>query len=106
MNLAHFKLVQASVPGYYSFDNDGDTLLLDQGDLEQLRALIDQLLPRGEHNHAAADPDAHVIFDSVCCGARLYRCGSVISHTDLPSKPIIHHGENACRSCGAVLLPF
>src|SRR5262245_24452197 len=87
-----------------TFDEDADELAFSAADLEQLRGLIDQLLPRGEHNHEIADPDAHVVFDSVCCGAQLYRCTAV---TDgLPSKPLIRHGEDACRSCGADLAQF
>ena len=98
-------LTPSSAEGMFSLDIDGDVLLLNRDNLEQLRAHLDQLLPRGEHNHEPSDPDAHVIFDSVCCGAQLYRCSAVLLG-GLPAKPTIRHGENSCRDCGAVLLPF
>lgn len=103
--IATFNLRPAIVDnGLYVLDTDGEPQLLTTSDLEALRALIDAQLPRGEHNHEVADPDAHVLFPSVCCGAQLYRCEQL--QGPLPSKPLIAHGENTCRNCGATLIPF
>lgn len=110
MTFTKASLRPAETPGAFILDNDGDEQLLFAEDLVRLRALIDAALPREAHNHEATDPDAHVVFDSVCCGARLYRC-EVISYAtedtvDVPSKPIISQGETVCRSCGHDLYPF
>jgi hypothetical protein len=53
------------------------------------------------HNDAPADPDTHIVFKSVCCAARIYRCDVLVD--GLPSKPTIHQGETACRACKAPL---
>ena len=90
--------------GLFILTADGDRLMLSAADLAQLRTLIDEQLPRTPHNHESSDPDAHVLFDSVCCGAQLYRCSALVD--GLPSKPIIRHGEDACRSCGESLAQF
>jgi len=103
--IASFNLRPSTAAGCFALDVDGDQLLITADDLAALRALIDQQLPRGEHNHASADPDAHVLFDSVCCGAQLYRC-STTTDDGLPSKPLISHGETTCRSCGEMLAQF
>jgi len=98
-------LYRLSMRAIGGFDpDDTEEVAFSDADLEQLRSLIDQLLPRGEHNHEVADPDAHVLFDSVCCGAQLYRCERLDG--PLPSKPLIAHGEDACRNCGVPLAQF
>ena len=105
MHLNDFQLVRTSLGDKPAFrlDNGSDSILLTAADLEQLRHQIDAMVPH-VHNTEPNDPDAHVIFDSVCCGAKLYRCSVV---TDgLPCKPIIYLDEDACVSCGADLLAF
>lgn len=112
MTFTKATLRPAETPGAFILDNDGDEQLLFAEDLDHLRHLIDQVLDKPHvHNTDATDPDAHVIFDSVCCGAQLYRCDqggdySLANDTPLPSKPIIRQGEDACRSCGAPLAQF
>ena len=105
MSLPNLRLYPGNTPGTFILDSDyNDPQLLFVEDLQHLRDLVDGLLPRTPHNHDATDPDAHVLFASVCCGAQLYRCGVVAD--GLPSKPIIAQGEASCRVCGAELAQF
>ena len=104
MTFANAKLRPANTPGAFILDNDGDEQLMFVEDLQHIRDLVDQLLPRTPHNHDANDPGGHVLFASICCGAQLYRCAAV--QDGLPSKPIIHNGETQCRECGAALAQF
>ena len=105
MHLNNFSLVPTRLGNAPAFrlDNGTDSLLLTAADLEQLRHAIDAVVPH-VHNTEPCDPDAHVMFDSVCCGATLYRCTAV--QDGVPCKPIIRQGEDVCRSCGADLIPF
>lgn len=83
-------------------DGDGaDIRALTEADLRTLRQLIDEVLPPQAHNHQPADPEAHVVFGSVCCPAQLYRCPVLVAGR--PSKPIISAGETSCRQCGTTL---
>ena len=109
-SLVAFEIRRAA-PGMFSMGSRSvldshnlDAQLVTQADLEQLRDLIDQQLPRHVHNTNPTDPDGHVVFDSVCCGARLYRCAA-LTH-GLPSKPVLYLDEDACASCGADLAVF
>jgi hypothetical protein len=101
--LNQFDLVQTKLGRNVAFRLDmgpDDSLLLTAADLEQLRHLIDTLVPHA-HNERPADPDAHVLFASVCCASQLYRCSALVD--GLPSKPIVSQGETSCRECGAEL---
>ena len=104
MNLAALTLEPSHAAGLFALGVDGELLLLDQADLEQLRSLLDQVLPRHAHNTDECDPDGHVLFTSVCCGAQLYRCAATAE--GLPSKPLIHQGEASCRTCNQLLAQF
>jgi len=84
-----------------TWDEDADVQLYTEADLRELRSLIDQALPQHVHNPNDADPDAHLLFDSICCGALLYRCSTLMD--GLPSKPIVSAGEARCRQCDAIL---
>lgn len=71
--------------------------------LERMIALYNGSLGHA-HNTDDCDPDGHVLFTSVCCATQLYRCAATAD--GLPSKPMIHQGEDACRECGQALAAF
>lgn len=63
----------------------------------------EQLRTAQAQRELPSDPDAHVRFTSVCCGARIYRCAVLDELGQLPSKPLVSQGEATCRTCGAEL---
>ena len=112
-SLVSFEIRRAA-PGMFTMGSRSvldshnlDAQLVTQADLEQLRQLLDEALPRHVHNtddEWTTDPSAHAIFKSVCCDARIYRCDLLID--GLPSTPLVSQGEDACRTCGVVLAQF
>jgi len=101
------SLFRLSMRTIGAWDEDTDEVAFSAEDLAQLRDLIDAALPRHAHNSKPSDPDAHVLFGSVCCSAKLYRCSRFVDAGVgdglLPAKPIVSAGETSCTQCGEQL---